>query len=205
MQGIIRTWNMDTENFRTIQNKLYKKLDSYRFQHTLGVMYTCAAMAMVYGVDLEKAQLAGLLHDCAKCVSDKKKLKLCKKHKLPVSSLEKENPFLLHAKLGAYFAKKKYGVKDKEVLSAIRCHTTGKQAMTTLEQIVFIADYIEPMRNTAPHLNEIRRLAFRDLDKCTYEILKDTLEYLSQTPRNIDPATQKAFDYYSERNEKKHG
>ena len=196
---------MDTENLKMIQDQLYKKLDSHRFQHTLGVMYTCAAMAMVYGVDLEKAQLAGLLHDCAKCIPNKKKSKLCKKHKIPVTRSEKADPFLLHAKLGAYLAKKKYGVGDEEILDAIRCHTTGKPAMTILEQIVFIADYIEPMRDTAPHLAEIRRLAFQDLDRCTYEILKDTLAYLRQTPRKIDITTEEAYRYYRERNEKSHG
>lgn len=196
---------MDTENFSTIQEKLCKKLDDRRYQHTLGVMYTCAALAMAHGADLYKAQLAGLLHDCAKCVPNKKKVRLCKKHKISVTLFEEENPFLLHAKLGAHFARKKYGVEDEEVLSAIRCHTTGRPAMTVLEKIVFIADYIEPMRDTAPRLDEIRHLAFQDLDRCVYEILKDTLGYLQQSPRKIDLTTERAYAYYRERNEKDHG
>jgi putative HD superfamily hydrolase of NAD metabolism len=196
---------MDTADFRKIQKKLYKKLDSHRYQHTLGVMYTCAALAMVHGVDLGKAQTAGLLHDCAKCIPNEKKLKLCKKHEIPVTPFEKENPFLIHAKLGAYLARKKYKVEDEEILSAIRCHTTGKEAMTALEQIVFIADYIEPTRSTAPHLERLRRLAFQDLDQCTYEILRDTLTYLRQSPQKIDETTERAYGYYRERNEKRHG
>lgn len=196
---------MDTADFRKIQEKLYRKLDSRRYQHTLGVMYTCAALAMVHGADLEKAQTAGLLHDCAKCIPNEKKLKLCKKHEIPVTPFEKENPFLIHAKLGAYLARKKYKVEDEEILSAIRCHTTGKEAMTALEQIVFIADYIEPTRSTAPHLEHLRRLAFQDLDQCTYEILRDTLTYLRQSPQKIDETTERAYAYYRERNEKRHG
>ncbi|MCI9196667.1 MAG: HD domain-containing protein [Lachnospiraceae bacterium] len=196
---------MDTADFRKIQKKLYKKLDSHRYQHTLGVMYTCAALAMVHGVDLGKAQTAGLLHDCAKCIPNEKKLKLCKKHEIPVTPFEKENPFLIHAKLGAYLARKKYKVEDEEILSAIRCHTTGKEAMTALEQILFIADYIEPTRSTAPHLERLRRLAFQDLDQCTYEILRDTLTYLRQSPQKIDETTERAYGYYRERNEKRHG
>lgn len=196
---------MDTADFRKIQEKLYKKLDSHRYQHTLGVMYTCAALAMVHGVDLGKAQTAGLLHDCAKCIPNEKKLKLCKKHEIPVTPFEKENPFLIHAKLGAYLARKKYKVEDEEILSAIRCHTTGKEAMTALEQILFIADYIEPTRSTAPHLERLRRLAFQDLDQCTYEILRDTLTYLRQSPQKIDETTERAYGYYRERNEKRHG
>ena len=77
--------------------------------------------------------------------------------------------------------------------------------MSALEQIVYIADYIEPMRNIALHLDEIRRLAFQDLDQCTYRILADTLEYLEQSPKEIDPATRQAYEYYKERNEHKHG
>lgn len=196
---------MDAEKFRKIQKKLYKKLDAHRYQHTLGVMYTSAALAMAHGQDMEKAQLAGLLHDCAKCIPNKKKLKLCQKHGISVTSLERKSPYLLHAKLGAYLARKKYGVKDAEVLSAIRWHTTGKQAMTALEQIVYIADYIEPMRSTAPHLEEIRRLAFQDLEACTYRILADTLEYLEQSPKETDPATRQAYQYYRERNEHRNG
>ena len=196
---------MDAEKFRKIQKKLCKKLDDRRYQHTLGVMYTCAALAMAHGQDMQKAQLAGLLHDCAKCIPNQKKLKLCKKHKIPVTALEKKSPYLLHAKLGVYFARKKYGVEDKEILSAIRCHTTGKREMSALEQIVYIADYIEPMRNIALHLDEIRCLAFQDLDQCTYRILADTLEYLEQSPKEIDPATRQAYEYYKERNEHKHG
>lgn len=195
---------MNAEKFTEIQDRLSKKLDDKRYQHTLGVMYTSAALAMAHGEDMERARLAGLLHDCAKGISNKKKLRICKKHKIPVTPFEEENPFLLHAKLGAYFAKKKYGVEDPEILSAIRCHTTGKPNMTPLEQIVYIADYIEPMRNAAPHLGEIRRLAFQDLERCTYQILKDTLDYLEHSPGKIDITTEQTYQYYKERIER-HG
>lgn len=187
---------MAEEIIQKIQKKLHKKLDEKRYRHTLGVMYTSAALAMAHGQDWEKAQLAGLLHDCAKCFSDQEQLKLCRKHKIPISSYERANPYLLHAKLGAYFAREKYGVGDEDVLNAIRSHTTGKPRMAALEQIVYIADYIEPMRCTAPRLDTIRRLAFQDLDQCMYEILKDTLEHLSRSHKDIDIATKKAFQYY---------
>ena len=70
--------------------------------------------------------------------------------------------------------------------------------MSLLEKIVYIADYIEPMRNKAPNLDKIRRLAFQDLDECLYEILKDTLEYLDENPQNVDDTTKEAFSYYEE-------
>ena len=92
---------MGKYDFIKIKKKLSKYLDEARFEHTMGVMYTCAALAMVYDYDLEDAQAAGLLHDSAKCIPNKKKLKLCSQHDIPVSDFEKDHPFLLHAKLGA--------------------------------------------------------------------------------------------------------
>lgn len=188
---------MSDYDFIKMQKKLAKYLDENRYEHTLGVMFTCASLAMVHGYDLKNAQVAGLLHDSAKCIPNKKKLKICAEHHIPVSDFEKEHPFLLHAKLGAYIAKAKYNVTDKEILSAITYHTTGKPDMTMLEKIVYIADYIEPARNKAPRLTEIRRLAFEDLDECMYQILKDTLSYLDENPNDVDSATKDAYDYYT--------
>ena len=185
-------------DFIKMQKKLAKYLDEDRFAHTLGVMYTCASLAMVHGYDLEDAQVAGLLHDCAKCIPNKKKLKLCSQHNISVTAFEEEHPFLLHAKLGAYIARKKYDITDKEILSSITYHTTGRREMSLLEKIVYIADYIEPMRNKAPNLDKIRKLAFQDLDECLYKILKDTLEYLDENPQNVDSTTKEAFSYYKE-------
>ena len=134
------------ERIIKIQHVLKKELDDNRYQHTLGVMYTAASMAMCYDVDVLKALYAGLLHDCAKCIPNDKKLHLCGKYGFTVSDIERENPSLLHAKLGACLAHEKYGVTDKEIIHAIESHTTGCPAMTMLEKIIYIADYIEPGR-----------------------------------------------------------
>ena len=91
---------MSDYDFIKMQKKLAKYLDENRYEHTLGVMFTCASLAMVHGYDLKNAQVAGLLHDSAKCIPNKKKLKICAEHHIPVSDFEKEHPFLLHAKLG---------------------------------------------------------------------------------------------------------
>ena len=185
-------------DFTKMQKKLSKYLDANRYHHTLGVMYTCAALAMAHGYDLEDAQAAGLLHDCAKCIPNKKKLKLCSQHKISITEFEKEHPFLIHAKLGAYIAEKKYDITDPEILSSITYHTTGKSAMSMLEKIVYIADYIEPMRDKAPNLSTVRQLAFSNLDECMYAILKDTLAYLEENPKDLDATTREAFLYYND-------
>ena len=82
------------------------------------------------------------------------------------------------------------------MLHAIAWHTTGTENMTDLEKIIYISDYIEPARNKAPRLPEIRKIAFQDLDLCMYEILHDTLNYLDSNPDDLDQTTVKAYEYY---------
>lgn len=175
-----------------------KVQDAKRFEHTLGVEFTSAALAMRYGASVKNAQTAGLLHDCAKCLTNKKSVSICQKHNIPMSELEKANPFLLHGKIGAYLAEKKYGIEDQDILNAIHNHTTGRPNMSLLEKIVFIADYMEPGRKHAPNLDEIRRLAFTDLDQALLKILEDTLAYLDSGSGDIDPMTRKTWEYYRE-------
>lgn len=181
---------------KKIRNKLEKELDSKRFEHTLGVAYTAAALAMCHQADAEKALLAGMLHDCAKCMGNDRKIAICEKHHIPISDIERQNPFLLHAKVGSYLAKKEYHVQDEDILNAITNHTTGRPAMSQLEKIIYIADYMEPGRKQAPGLSAIRKLAFQDLDKALLQILKDTLEYLQDMDMPFDPMTQTTYEYY---------
>lgn len=181
-----------------MKKRVQEHLDKVRYEHTLGVMYTAGAMAMRYQVDLEKALVAGLLHDCAKCLSSDKKIKLCEKYNITISDSERRNPGLLHAKLGAYLAYSKYDIEDQEIIAAITYHTTGRPEMTLLDKIVYIADYIEPNRNEAPNLPEVRKLAFVDIDECLYLILKDSLAYLQTKSEVIDPMTEQTYLYYKE-------
>ena len=187
------------ERFNKIKKALKKELDKDRYEHTLGVMYTSACLAMANDYDMEKAQLAGLLHDCAKCIPNEKKLKICAKNNIPITQVEKDNPFLLHAKVGAFLARVLYEVEDEEILHAISVHTTGAPAMNTLDKIVFIADYIEPKRDKAANLKEIRKTAFEDLDEALKMILCDTIHYLngSKNDKNIDPMTLETYHYYT--------
>ena len=189
---------MKAADIKKIRKSMEKKLDAKRFEHTLGVAYTAAALAMCYNVDVNKAHIAGLLHDCAKCLSDEKKISVCEKHNIQINSIEQRNPFLLHAKVGSYIAMKKFNIHDKDIINAILNHTTGRPGMSELEKIIYVADYIEPGRKQAPNLKEVRKLAFQDLDAALLKILEDTLAYLGEGAVEIDPMTQKTYDYYSE-------
>ncbi len=182
-----------------IKEKLKKELDCKRYEHTMGVMYTASALAMRYQVNLETAMIAGLLHDCAKCIPALQKIVLCEEYRLNISEAERENPGLLHAKLGAHLAQEKYQIEDAEILNAIAFHTTGRPNMTLLDKIIYIADYIEPDRCEAPNLKEIRHLAFVDIDECLYTILRASLEYLNSRSEVIDPLTEQTYRYYKER------
>lgn len=186
-------------NLAKYQRKLKNKLDNDRYEHTIGVMYISGALAMKYEYNITEAMLAGLMHDCAKCISDEKKIQICEKNNISMSDIEREKPnMLLHAKVGAFLAMNKYHIRNKAVINAILYHTTGRPEMSLLEKIIFVADYIEPGRDKAPNLDNIRKLAFTDIDLATYEILKDTLGYLEAKPGNMDPMTKKAYEYYKE-------
>ena len=187
---------MKTLDLHKMRKQLIKALDSKRYEHTQGVAYTSAALAMRYGEDIQKAELAGLLHDCAKCIPNAQKIKMCKKHGIEITEMEEKNPSLLHAKLGAYMAEKAYGVDDPEILSAITWHTTGKPDMSMLDIIIYMADYIEPNRDKAPNLKEIRRLSFENIEEALYQVLEGTLNYLSDHPDMIDPMTKISYDFY---------
>lgn len=190
---------MKTIDIRKIRREMEKTQDAKRYEHTEGVAYTAAALAMRYDESVYNAQLAGLLHDCAKCLSDEKRLSICKKHNISVNEVERKNPFLLHAKVGSFLAMDEYHVRDLDVINAILNHTTGRPGMSKLEKIIFVADYIEPNRKQAPNLKEIRKLAFTDLDEALLRILRDILDYLKGTGGDIDPMTQKTYDYYIKR------
>lgn len=185
-----------TEQILKLQKKMKNELDHDRYEHTIGVMHTAACLAMRYEEDMDRALLAGLLHDCAKCIPAEEKIKMCKKNHIEIAEAEKDNPGLLHAKLGAFLAKEKYGITDESILRAIRFHTTGCPEMTLLDEIIYIADYIEAGRKPLPNLAEVRKLAFCDLDACLYRILEDSLVYLKSKGSVVDPMTEKTYLYY---------
>ena len=192
---------MKSADIKKIRKKMEKTLDSARFEHTLGVTYTAACLAMRYDADITKAQIAGLLHDCAKGFSMEEQRALCKRYNISLEGTLTKSPQLMHQEIAPFLASDEYKEQDSEVLSAIACHTTGKIGMTPLEQIVFIADYMEPNRKMIPGLSKVRKLAFEDLDKCTKTILKNTIEYLTECGQEIDERTVETYKYYRDKKE----
>ena len=193
-----------SDKYADIKKTVKKELSKERYQHTLGVAYTASCLAMRYGEDMERAYLAGLLHDNAKQIPDDEKTKLAEKLGIPISDAERENPSLLHAKLGAYYAESRFDITDPGILSAILYHTTGQPDMNLLEKIIFVADYIEPNRDRAKNLSELRALAFQDLDRAVLRIAQDTMTFVSlKDGVSMDPKTGEVIEYYQELLEKK--
>jgi predicted HD superfamily hydrolase involved in NAD metabolism len=179
-----------------IKECLKKQLKQSRYLHSLGVEEVACDMAVIYGYDMEKAALAGILHDCAKYLSDEDLISECEKYGLPISAIERKCAFLLHAKVGAFYARVMYGIEDEEILDSITYHTTGRPEMTILEKIIFTADYIEPYRKPLPRINEIREAAYSELDRAIVMILENTLGYLRESDGEIDTVTVDTFHYY---------
>ena len=149
----------DEMDLKDIKKKVKKSMDKQRYDHTKGVMYTAGCLAMANEYPIDKAMLAGLLHDCAKCIPNNEKIDICRKHDILVSQVELDNPGLLHAKAGMVLAEEEYQITDPDILHSIKVHTTGEPGMNMLDKIIFVADYIEPGRNEAPRLEYLRKLA----------------------------------------------
>lgn len=179
-----------------IKEELKKHLSKHRYEHVLAVAKVSRELAGLNGCLPEKAYITGLLHDCAKHMTDEELLAVCHRENISISEAEFGNVQLLHAKVGAYLAKHKYGMQNQELLDAVRYHTTGCPEMTVLGKIIFVADFIEPGRTHLPLLREKREMAYKDLDKAFFMILEGQLIYLNGTNQVVDPMTQKTYDYY---------
>lgn len=188
-------------DLKQLRESMKSVLSVSRYRHTLGVEEVCYDLALIHGDDTLKASIAGILHDCAKYLNEEDLIKECERNQIKMSETERKLPMvLLHAKVGAIYAKEKYGVIDDEILMAIEFHTTGRPGMSMLEKIVYIADYIEPNRSMIPNINYIRETAYKDLNKAIELIIKQTLQYLSDNKNIIDPLTKVTYEYYVNKN-----
>lgn len=168
-----------------------------RFEHTLRVADEAQRLANRYGVDIEKAKLAGLFHDCAKIRDLDLLLEKCREYNLELTHDMHFSPQIIHSFLGAEIAKKRYGIDDEEVLNAIRFHTTGRANMTMLDKVIYLADYIEPMRNFNG-VERARKLSYEDIDLAMLESLNNTILFLAKDMNYIARYTFDARNYLLE-------
>ena len=173
-----------------ILNWLKKNLTKERYEHCLGTAECAKELAEQFHEDKNKAYVAGLLHDCAKCFDNEKLLDIIHKN-MKIDENELMNYKTLHAPVSAFCANKDFGVCDDEILSAIRWHTLGKKEMTTFEKIIFLADKIEPNTRDRNYREEILNILIENngLDKALLRCYKETVKSLVKRGLKICPAT----------------
>lgn len=164
-------------NIEEIREVLAAKLKPARFQHSLGVMAAAKRLAEKYGAASDKAELAGLLHDCARIYENDELTARARQALITPDEIEAAAPLLLHAPLGAVIAAEQFGINDEEILQAIRLHTTGGIMMTVLDKIIYLADMIEPSR-VYPNVDKLRSAAEQNLDKAMLLAFNQSINYV---------------------------
>ena len=159
------------------KEQLISDIGKNRYEHSLRVMEEAIKLAKRYNCDIKKAKIAGYLHDCAKLTDRDQLLKMSVNFDIIDNIVLKENTELIHGPLGSKIANCKYGITDEEVLNAIKYHTTGRVGMTILDKVIYLADYIEPMRNF-PGVDKVRNLAYENLNMAVLQAFDQTIKFL---------------------------
>lgn len=188
-------------NEAEIVKRLSSDLKESRLIHTMGVLDTAVSLAKIYSADEKKVSIAALLHDCAKYMPLESMIEICERNFVEFNEVESKSTALMHAKAGACVAYEEYSIYDKDIIEAIKWHTTGKPDMSLIEKIIFVSDYIEPGRTHSDKLPMYRMIATVDLDLVCMNILKDTVDYLKTKEAEgteIDPMTNETYNFYKE-------
>ena len=185
-------------NLEEITEKLKSKLKESRFMHSISVAQTAKKLAERFGADADKAYLAGLVHDCAKCYTSDELYEKIAYYGIDLSPDTLKAEPLLHSFLGAFEAKYVYGIDDDEVFDAIYYHTVGKEDMPPLTAIVYLADAIEPLRSY-PGVDEIRREAENSLDRAIYIYTCRTIDYIEESGNYLHPNAMQVRDFYKQK------
>lgn len=175
-------------------------LSKNRYLHTLGVLEEALKLSRLYGADEKKAEIAAILHDCAKDLSPSAKIEACKKYGIRCSGILKKQIDLTHPLIGARIAEEKFGITDFEILDAIKYHTTGRRNMSLLEKIIYVADCIEKNRVEHENLVKMRSAAYESIDKALIIGLKSTIAYTEKRNLPLHPLSKAALEYLTDDN-----
>ena len=178
--------------YQQAENMVRQTLSPKRFQHTMNVKKLAVRMAQHYGVDTEKAALAAILHDSAKELPRTELLQIMQDNAIIKKGTQNRPEPVWHGICAAILAKTQWNVQDEEILSAIACHTTGKENMSKLDKILFLADMTSAERDY-PGVEELRSLEMRNLDKAMIQALKMTISFVEQKNAIADPESAKAL------------
>lgn len=188
---------MNYELINNIIDYLKNTLKFERYNHSISVSVTAVNIATKYGFNEENYLLAGLLHDIAKVYTNDELMELVQKYNIKLEEDDISCKQVLHSYVGAYISKEKFNINDS-VFDAIYTHTMGDINMSDIQKIIYISDYTEPLRQNIENHNYYLKLAYTDLNKCVYEITKNTINYLKVKNKYIHKKTYEVFNYYSQ-------
>lgn len=174
--------------------KLKGMMNPRRFRHTLGVRKEAVRLAALHGLSIQKAAVAGVLHDCAKGMPVSVMAQIAQEYRLVKDKQMMDSGAMLHGPVGAHIAKYRFGIRDGDILQAIRNHTIGRPGMSDLELCIFVADATEENREDYDGLNAIRRLAEHSLAAAALKSLQMTQEYLRKSNRPFFPIAQRTAE-----------
>lgn len=180
-------------DLESLESVVKDRLGERRFRHTMGVADKARELASQNGVDEDKAYVAALLHDLAKPMNLSDMLKAAGESGIMFDSDTLSSPDLLHGHIGAYLAESLLGVHDSEILDAIRFHTTGRPGMSTLEKVIYLADFIEPGRSF-PGIDHIRNLSISDLDAAVVTAMESTINHLKRNNKQVHKSTLESME-----------
>jgi len=182
---------------RSMQARLSFLLGKKRYLHSAGVACTAAYLAKKYGASVKKAVIAGYLHDCAKGLSKRGMKNSIKKYGIKMDETTKNIPGLWHSIIAAYMARDIFGIKDAEILEAIRFHSTGREKMSNLEKIIYISDYVETGRKykSSRRTGKLIKDKKISLNEFVFKVLKEKLIYLINSSMIIHPDSIRLFNY----------
>ncbi|MBQ3080343.1 MAG: bis(5'-nucleosyl)-tetraphosphatase (symmetrical) YqeK [Clostridia bacterium] len=176
-----------------MKKRLHLSLSNGRYAHTLGVAATAKRLAFRCGVSEETAEIAGLLHDCAKSMPIEAMISITNEMGVFVDDIERQIPDILHAPAGCALARRDYGIEDSEILSAIRLHTIGGKNLSPLEMLIYLSDFIEPQRKPFDGLERVRALAEEDISLAAQLAARLSTQYVLSRGGLVHPATLEMF------------
>ncbi|CDE11673.1 metal dependent phosphohydrolase [Clostridium sp. CAG:354] len=178
--------------YKEIENDVKSVLSEYRFTHSLGVAKKAIELAKIYGVQEEIAKKVGIAHDIAKEMTDEEMIEYAKVNNIRIDEIETVKPSLLHGKIGADIAAKKFGF-TQDMINAIKWHTTGRENMSMLEKIIYVADKTEENRKgTRFNLEKSRELSTQNIDETLIFLMNEFITYNVKNEWLIHPETIKA-------------
>ena len=182
-------------NYNEIETILKEMLPERRLKHSLNVSKCAVKLSEIYKCDKQKAEIAGLVHDCAKYFTDEQIEDCVRKFNIELDSLEVNNIALSHSVIGSYVAKEVFNIDDEEIINAIKYHTTGRENMSLLEKIIYMADLIEEGRKF-PRVEELRELTFSGkLEEALILSFNNTIKFVIDNDQLIHPRTVSARNY----------